>query len=339
MPGSELLSFLEGYAKDSGAPVITGSAVLAVRRIPGGYRVESERGTWNCRCVVIATGHCDVPLVPAMAAGLPPGIRQLTPTTYRNPQALPEGGVLVVGASASGVQLAEEIQKSGREVTLSVGRHTRLPRMYRGQDIMWWLDAQTTLEGDFATNAEFKDARSQPSLQLVGRPAPAELNLGVLRGLGVRLVGRLLDIDGGVARLNDDLRLNVAESHARMLRLLHRIDPLADMDEAFAEAPPAPFEVPDTPATLHLGDHRIRAVIWATGFRRNYRWLHVPVVDSCGEIIQTGGVTPAPGLYVTGIRFMRRRDASFIAAVASDSTALAARIQRHLDATRPSAAA
>jgi putative flavoprotein involved in K+ transport len=204
---------------------------------------------------------------------------------------------------------------------------------------MWWLDAQTTLEGEFATSTELKDARSQPSLQLVGRPAPAELNLGVLRDSGVRLVGRMLDIDRGVASLNDDLRLNVAESHARMLRLLHRIDPLADMDEAQAEAPPAPFDVPEAPATLHLAHHRIRTVIWATGFRRNYRWLHVPVVDACGEIIQSGGVTPAPGLYVTGIRFMRRRDASFIAAVAGDSTALAAHIQRHLDATRPSAAA
>jgi putative flavoprotein involved in K+ transport len=338
MPASELLAFLEAYSKDSGAPVITGAAVLSVRRVPGGYRVESERGTWNCRCVVIATGHCDAPFVPTMAAKLPAGIRQPTPTTYRNPRGLPEGGVLVVGASASGVQLAEEIQKSGRQVTLSVGRHTRLPRMYRGQDIMWWLDAQTTLEGDFATNTELKDARSQPSLQLVGRPAPAELNLGVLRDLGVRLVGRLRDIDCGVVRLNDDLRLNVAESHARMLRLLHRVDALADMDEAPAEAPPAPFEVPDTPATLHLADHRIQSVIWATGFRRDYRWLHVPVVDSCGEIIQTGGVTPSPGLYVTGIRFLRRRDASFIAAVAGDAVALAAEIHRHLD-VRPYVAA
>ena len=129
LPASELLSFLEAYAKDSGAPVITGSAVISVRRIPGGYRVVSERGTWNCQCVVIATGHCDVPLVPTMAARLPSGIRQLTPTTYRNPRGLPEGGVLVVGASASGVQLAEEIHKSGRQVTLAVGRHTRLPRM------------------------------------------------------------------------------------------------------------------------------------------------------------------------------------------------------------------
>jgi putative flavoprotein involved in K+ transport len=204
---------------------------------------------------------------------------------------------------------------------------------------MWWLDAQTTIEGDFATNTELKNARSQPSLQLVGRPAPSELNLGVLRDLGVRLVGRALDIDCGVVRLNDDLRLNVSQSHARMLRLLHRIDPLADMDEAHAEAPPAPFAVPEAPVALHLDDHGIRTMIWATGFRRNYRWLHVPVLDSCGEIIQTGGVTPSPGLYAAGLRFMRRRDASFIAAVAGDSTALAAHIQRHLDATRPSVAA
>ena len=139
MTKQEYAAYLEQYATAASAPVVTGATVQSVRQMPGGYRVESERGVWHAPCVVIATGHCDVPLMPEMAQHIPASIHQLTPCAYRNPAELPEGGVLVVGASASGVQLAEEIQRSGRQVIISVGRHTRLPRLYRGRDIMWWL--------------------------------------------------------------------------------------------------------------------------------------------------------------------------------------------------------
>jgi putative flavoprotein involved in K+ transport len=333
MTAAEVTASLEQYANATAAPVVTGAAVQAVRRVPRGYRVESSRGMWHAQCVVIATGHCDVPFVPDMARGLPASIQQVAATAYRNPDELPDGGVLVVGASASGVQLAEEIQKSGRQVTISVSRHTRLPRLYRGRDIMWWLERYGIVEDDAISASELEAARSQPSMQLVGRPGRSDLDLRVLRDMGVRLVGRAAAIDRNVVQLNNNLAEAIAGSHARMERLLKRIDIFADAVGAPGEAWPARFAAEASPATLDLAAEGIQTVVWATGFSRNYGWLHVPVLDASGEIIHAGGVTPSPGLYVIGLRFLRRRDASFIGAVTGDATELGADIQRYLSAT------
>ncbi len=213
---------------------------------------SSQAAFWHARSVVIATGHCDVPLVPEMAQGLPASIGQLTPTTYRRPGDLPDGGVLVVGASASGTQLAEEIQRSGRQVTLSVSRHTRLPRRYRGHDVMWWLHRYGVLDDEAITADELDHARSVPSIQLVGRPEPVNLDLAVLRDIGVRLVGRVVGVRAGVLRLNGNLADAVAGSHTRMQRLLGRIDIFADAVGAPAEQHPEPFAVDEAPASLDL---------------------------------------------------------------------------------------
>ena len=331
MSAAEYAASLEQYATSFFAPVITGATVLSLCRLRGGYRVESSKGTWQARSVVIATGHCDVPFVPEMARSLPASVCQLTPTAYRGPSDLPDGGVLVVGAAASGIQLAEEIQRSGRHVTISVSRHTRLPRRYRGHDIMWWLHGHGVLDDDAITDAELESARALPSIQLIGRPEPADLDLAVLRDMGVRLVGRLADVDGGVLSLNRNLVEAVGSSHARLERLLARIDVFADAAGASAESHPKPFPVEESPRKLDLAANGIRTVIWATGFRRNYYWLHVPVLDASGEIIHARGVTPSAGLYVTGLRFLRQRDASFIAAVDGDASELADSIQRHLN--------
>jgi putative flavoprotein involved in K+ transport len=338
MTAAEYAASLEQYAASFSAPVITDATVLSVCRVPGFYRVTSSKGTWHARAVVIATGHCDVPLVPEMAQGLPASIGQLTPTTYRRPDDLPDGGVLVVGASASGVQLAEEIQRSGRQVTLSVSRHTRLPRRYRGHDVMWWLHRYGVLADDAITTDELDHARSVPSIQLVGRPEPVNLDLAVLRDIGVRLVGRVVGVRAGVLRLNGNLADAVAGSHTRMQRLLGRIDIFADAVGAPAEQHPEPFAVDEAPASLDLAASGITTVIWATGFWRNYSWLQVPVLNASGDIIHTRGVTPAGGLYVTGLRFLRQRDASFIEAVNDDATELAESIQHHLDAASRKAA-
>jgi len=332
MTAVEVVDFLQGYASSVAAPVVTGVTVQSVRRLPRGYRVESNHGTWHAECVVIATGHCDVPFVPDMARSLPASIHQVTPTAYRNPDTLPGGGVLVVGASASGVQLAEEIQRSGRQVAISVSRHTRLPRLYRARDIMWWLDQYAILKEEAATAEELAAARWQPSMQLVGRPERSNLDLRVLRDLGVQLVGRVAGINSGVVQLKDNLAQAVAGSHGRMERLLQRIDRVADALGAPAEPWPARFAVNPSPAALDLSANGIRTVIWASGFIRDYSWLHVPVLDAAGEIIHTGGVTPSPGMYVIGLRFLRRRDASFISAVSSDATELAMEIKAHLSA-------
>jgi putative flavoprotein involved in K+ transport len=332
MTKQQFVTHLEHYASVAQVPLVTGATVRSVQSVPGGYRVESDRGAWRASCVVIATGHCDEPLVPAMAQQFPASIHQLTPSAYRNPAELPQGDVLVVGASASGVQLADEIQRSGRQVTLSVGRHTRLPRLYRGFDIMWWLDQLCIAEHDAEAACDLRTAAMQPSMQLVGRPERSNLDLGVLRDLGVRLVGRAIGTADGVVHVKDDLAETVAASQARLERLLRRIDVLADAVEVPGEAWPAAVACDATPTTLDLAANRIRTVIWATGFKRNYSWLHVPVLDATGEIIHTGGVTPHPGLYVIGLRFLRRRDPSFLGAVAAEATELSVELHRHVSA-------
>jgi putative flavoprotein involved in K+ transport len=332
MTAAEVATFLQQYASNSRAPVITGATVQSMRRAPEGYRVESSKGSWHARCVVIATGHCDVPFVPKMAQSLPTYIQQVTPTAYRNPNELPDGGVIVVGASASGVQLAEEIQRSGRQVMISVGRHTRLPRLYRERDIMRWLDQYGILEDDAVTASELDAARWQPSMQLVGRPERSNLDLRALSDLGVQVVGRVAGIRGAVLQLDDNLAEAVESSHGRMERLLRRIDVFADAVGAPAESWPARFALSQSPQAIDLAANGIKTVVWATGFVRDYSWLHVPVLDASGELMHAGGITPSPGLYVTGLRFLRRRDASFIGAVTGDATELAAEVRRYLDA-------
>jgi putative flavoprotein involved in K+ transport len=333
----EVIEHLEGYARSFAAPVETGTTVQAVRPVAGGYAVETDRGAWRARAVVIATGHCGLPAVPAMARDLPEHLHQITPSEYREPGQLPEGGVLVVGASASGVQLAEEIHRSGRHVTLAVGRHTRLPRRWRGRDIMAWMDRIGVLDESAEQVRNLAQARAQPSLQLVGRPDGRSLDLGVLHRMGVRVLGRLAGVSASTAHLAGDLAETTAASQRTLGRLLARIGPVANALGAPPEDPPPAPDLPlETPARLDLAAEGIRTVLWATGFRRDYGWLRVPgTLDHQGEIIHQGGVTSAPGLYVLGLRFMRRRRSSFLDGVGVDAEALAWHLLGHSFASGP----
>jgi putative flavoprotein involved in K+ transport len=327
----EVTSYLENYGHASKAPAITDAAVSSVRRVPGAYRVESSRGTWHARCVVIATGQCDTPFIPDMARDAPPSVWQMTPSDYRSSGELPKGHVLIVGASASGVQLAAELQQSGRQVTIAVGRHTRLPRLYRGRDIMWWMDRIGLLTVRAEQVSDLRHARAQPSMQLVGRPDRSDLDLGILRGMGVQVVGRAAGIRDGTLYLQDDLMETVPAAQRKLERLLSRIDQTADVMDAPSESWPADLAMPESsPATLRLNGRGIDTIIWATGFRRNYTWLQVPILDSTGEIIHAGGVTPSPGLYVLGLRFLRRRNSNFLDGVGADAADLSAEVRRYL---------
>jgi putative flavoprotein involved in K+ transport len=331
----ELVGLLERYARTIDAPVEPNTTVLCVEASGPGYRVTTDRGGWEARSVVIATGHCDVPYVPPVAAELPGDVVQLVPSRYRRASQLPPGGVLVVGASASGVQLADEIHASGRPVTLAVGRHTRLPRVYRGRDIFWWLDALGVFDETEAGVFDLALARSQPSLQLVGRPDRATLDLPVLERRGVRLAGRLAAIEGARVRFADDLVAHTAAADARLARLVQRIDGFAARSGLDGEVGPrepfTPFLWPaPAPTALDLRQAGIRTVVWATGYARAYPWLRVPVLDERGEIRHAGGVTAAAGLYVLGLYFLRRRKSSFIDGVGLDAMELAAHLAGYL---------
>lgn len=332
----ETVAFLEWYAQRISAPVHTHTAVTRVGRTETGYAVATDRGEWRSKALVLASGACNVPSVPAFAQALPPGIAQFTPMQYRNPGQLEAGGVLVVGASATGVQLADEIQRSGREVILAVGEHIRMPRRYRGRDILWWMDTVGVQDQGYQEVDDLNRARNVPSLQLAGYSDYRDVDLNALTALGVKLVGRLAGIRDGVAQFSGSLANVAALSDLKMNRLLGVIDDWAGRNEVPGGAGPSQrFErtrVPATPPlTLDLERAGIRTVIWATGFRPDYSWLDVPVLDRKGRIRHDGGVVDSPGLYVMGMQFLRRRKSALIDGAGDDARELSAHLASYLD--------
>ena len=328
--------FLQDYAAHIGAPVETGTTVTSVSPSDGGYRVVTDRGEWRCATLVLANGACNLPLVPAVAEGLPPGVRSMTPMDYRNPNQLEAGGVMVVGASATGIQLAQEIQASGRRVTLCVGEHVRVPRLYRGRDIKWWMDVTGVMDMHYTEVDDLKRARGVPSLQLVGSLERATLDLNALSRDGVEIVGRLAGLRDGKAQFSGSLKNLCALADLKMNRLLDAIDDWVSEASREDEFDPAyrlePTQVDnDPPLGRDLTDGSIKTVIWATGYRPDYSWLHVPVLDRKGRIRHDGGVAiDAPGLYVMGLPFLRRRKSSFIDGAGDDARDLAAHLSAGL---------
>jgi putative flavoprotein involved in K+ transport len=340
MDRDALVSLLEGYARASAAPVHEMTRVIRVRGDACGFRIATTGGAWAARTVVVATGACERPAMPAWAAEIP--LHHVTPASYRRPDALPEGGVLVVGAAASGVQIARELRAAGRAVTLAVGRHTRLPRRYRGRDIMDWLDRAGMFDEPWDAVPRLAAARRQPSLQLSGQDGGAALDLGLLAAEGVRLVGRAERADGARVVFGPGLRDACIASEVRRQRVLGRIDVhITAVGDPAPEDPDA-WAVPRHPAcparVLDLAAEGIRTVIWATGYRRDYRWLRLPVFDRAGEIAHRGGVTAVPGLFAIGLPFLRRRSSTFIDGAGRDAEALAPLIAAHLARPRALAA-
>ena len=267
---------------------------------------------------------------------LPPGIAAVTSMEYRNPDQLPDGGVLIVGASATGTQLADEIHRSGRPVTIAVGEHIRAPRVYRGRDIEWWMDVAGVLDERYDEIDDINRARRVPSLQLTGSDARATLDLNALTAIGVKLVGRLAGISDGKAQFSGSLRNLCALSDLKMNRLLNTIDEWASENGLDDEVEP-PHRLPPTeveespPLVLDLMAAGVRTIIWATGYRSDLSWLHVPVLDRKGRIRHDGGVVEAPGLYLMGIQFLRRRKSALIDGAGDDARDLSDHLVSYLD--------
>jgi len=336
MAMSEVVDFVTGYAREISAPVHTGTTVTSVGRSNGGYRVATDQGEWQCLTVVLATGAFNVPHVPDFAAAVPSSVTMLTPMEYRNPGQLPDGGVLVVGASATGVQIAHEIRQSGRPVTLAVGEHVRGPRVYRGMDIHWWMEAAGVLDERYDEVDDIVRARRVPSMQLAGSPERATFDLNALVGIGVKLVGRLAGIKDGHAQFSGSLRNKCALADLKLGRLLDAVDDWAAANGVDDEVPPpqrsAPTVVPEPPPLgLDLTSGEIQSIVWATGFRPDYSWLDVPVLDRKGQIRHDGGVVESPGMYLIGTPFLRRRKSSFIDGARSDAEDLIVELAAFLD--------
>jgi len=328
MTRDEITAFLQQYASSFHAPVEEETEVLSATQFGSSWLIATDRETWHARNVVIATGHNQQARIPACASRLSRDIVQVSTSTYRNPSQLPDGGVLVIGASASGLQLAREIHASGRKVVLAVGHHTRLPRRYRGRDIHYWLDRTGILRRPLSDMRNPASAQREPSLQLAaGRES---LDLGVLARAGVLLAGRITALGGRRVEFAADLASNIADAGRRMDRILGRIDRHINAHGAAlrfpAEPRPPAIEVATPPHRLNLAAERIYSVLWATGYKRSYPWLNAPVFDAAGEIVQSRGRTVAPGLYVLGLQFMTRRNSSLIDGVGADAEEIAERI-------------
>jgi putative flavoprotein involved in K+ transport len=313
----EVIGFIEGYAQAVGAPVRTDTTVTSVTATDDGYCVVTDRGLWRCRAVVMASGAHNIPLVPAVGATLPESVQALTAKNYRNPGQLDERGVLIVGASATGLQLADEIQKSGRRVTLAVGEHIRMPRVYRGMDIQYWLDALGILDERYDEVEDLARARHIPSPQLVGTPQRSTLDLNALTQRGIDIVGRLVGVNGSKLQFSGSLNNHCAMADLKLSRLLQRIDDWAERCRKGSRiASPERFAATRVESAPRLGvdlqKQQIGTVIWATGFRPDYSWLHVPAFDRKGGLRHEGGIVDWPGLYALGLNFMRRRKSSFI---------------------------
>ncbi len=331
----EVVEFITGYARAISAPVLPQSGVTAVGFADPGYRIETSRGTWRCDTAVIATGACNIAAVPQFAEAVPRSVRTLTTLQYRSPSRLEPGGILVAGASASGIQIAYEIHRSGRPVTLSVGEHVRAPRLYRGKDIQWWMDASGLSDQRYDEVDDIVRARRLPSMQLVGSPEKMTLDLNALSAIGVRLVGRLAGIRDGRAMFSGSLANQCALADLKLGRLLDHFDAWAET-AGLNGGMGGPERLPPTrvpaspPLELNLSNGEIRTIVWATGYRPDYSWLKLPVFDRKGQIRHDGGVTEAPGLYVMGLQFLRRRKSAFIDGAAADAADLSAFLSRHL---------
>ena len=324
MTSADVVELIARFATHASAPLRTATNVTSVRRIDDGYELSTSHGELQSRTVVVATGACNRPSVPAIAGTLPSELEQLTPFEYRNPDQLADGGVLVVGASATGVQLAAEIRQSGRPVVLSVGEHVRLPRTYRGRDVLWWMDASGVWDQRYDEVDDLVRARRLPSPQLVGTPERATLDLNALTELGVELVGRFAAVRDGRALFSGGLRNVCSLADLKLERLLDVFDDWARVDgqgsEVTAPERLAPTEVPRSARLeLDLRSGEIRTVLWATGFRPDYSWLDVPVVDPKGQLRHDGGVVDSPGLYALGLPVLRRRKSTFIHGIEDDA--------------------
>ncbi|GAA0461948.1 NAD(P)/FAD-dependent oxidoreductase [Paractinoplanes deccanensis] len=315
----QVADYFVAYAEKIGAPIRTGVEVTSVRRNKGRFLVETSEGTVDARFVVAATGPFQRPVIPPI---VPDGAApvQIHSNSYRNPAQLPGGPVLVVGAGSSGVQIADELRRSGRTVYLSVGPHDRPPRSYRGRDFCWWLgvlqkwDAETPPQGAEHVTIAVSGARGGHTVDF------RELAAG-----GINLVGVTTSYENGKIRFADDLGENIAKGDASYLALLDEADAYVvrhDLD--LPEEPGARVLGPaPAPATHELDLAGVSAIVWATGYAADYGWLQVDAFDENGRPKHRRGVSSEPGVYFLGLPWLSRRGSSFIWGVWHDARHIA----------------
>ncbi|MGW0904719.1 flavin-containing monooxygenase [Streptomyces sp. NPDC002853] len=318
----QVAEYFTAYAEKIGAPVRCGVEVTHVRRHTGreGFRVETSQGSIDARFVVVATGAFQRPVFPPIVPDDAVPV-QIHSSAYRNPEQLPEGAVLVVGAGSSGVQIADELRRSGRRTFLSVGPHDRPPREYRGRDFCWWLgvlglwDAETPPQG-----------AEHVTIAVSGARGGHTVDFRALAADGVELLGMTASCEDGVLRFAPDLATNIALGDEKYLALLRAADEYVERNGLdLPEEPQAhllgedPASVTDPRLELDLAAAGVTSIVWATGFATDYGWLDVDAFDENGRPEQRRGVSGEPGVYFLGLPWLSRRGSSFIWGVWHDA--------------------
>ncbi len=331
----EVARFLEDYARLIQAPVRCGTRVGRVwQPRPGRFSVEAEGAALEADNVVAATGSYHDLVIPDFHIELLCHIMQLHSSAYRNPQQLPPGAVLIVGAAASGVQIAQELRDSGRTVYLSTGRYRRTPRRYRGQDLYWWFNALKVWE---LPAEQFPN----PFFLVTGAGGGRDIDLRRFPAEGITLVGRLQGIAGSRMRFADDLEHNLARGEAWFADLRRRMDEHArthklDLPEEPISQPASSHSTADAaPPILELDADTagIGIIIWATGFRYNFGWVDLPVLDDAGKPLQQRGISPCPGFYFLGLRRMHTIKSNLLEGIGEDAAYIAKHIASRCDAS------
>jgi putative flavoprotein involved in K+ transport len=326
----EVLCVIERYAASTRAPVRERTEVTALRAGEGGFVLTVPDGTIHARRVVVATGPFQRPRIPRFSEGVAPTVLQTDPTRYRRPEDLPDGAVLVVGSGASGCQIGDELLRAGRTVFLSVSRHRRVPRRFRGKDVTWWLDRMGRFD---QTIDSFPGRRWPPSVVVTGVKGGYDVNVRQMAADGLRVLGRVLGARDGrlmVARSANGVLDQADETFAGFLaaaRELAAASPNCDLAEE--EETTASAGLPATIAeidSLDLWRENIAAIIWATGYDYDYGWLQAPVLDVQGRPLQQRGITPVPGLYFLGLHWMHTFKSGLLSGVGRDAEYLAEHI-------------
>lgn len=324
MSMQDLTAAFDRSARKIAAPVQSETRVMAVTQSSDGYRVQTDQGLIACKNLVLANGACGVPSVPEIAKSLSKRLIQTTPSHYKSPSDLPGGKVLVIGASASGQQLARELVRSGRDVILSVGNHIRLPRTYRGVDICVWLDVLGTTSIPYDQVENLEHARRTQSLSLV---ADDNLDLNDLQDMGVEMTGRLVVGEDERVSFAGSLANTCTAADLKMNRFLASVDEWINARGMQGVYEPRGdlqlTRYPEIPRLLinDLKKENIHSVIWATGYRPDFSWLNIPVFGAKGQLIHDGGVV-GNGLYVMGLPYLRQRKSTYLQGAADDAYAL-----------------
>lgn len=322
----QVADYFEAYARQFDAPIYTGVEVRRVRRNPdrAGFRVETSAGVIQANRVVSATGPFQRPVIPAIAPK-DTALHQIHSAAYRNPQQLPEGGVLVVGAGSSGVQIADELMRAGRRVYLSVGPHDRPPRRYRNRDFCWWLGVLGLWDAEAA-----QPGKEHVTIAVSGARGGETIDFRRLAQEGMTLVGLTQAFDGGLVRFQNDLAENLARGDENYLALLDAADAyVARNGLDLPEEPEARRIYLDAECIrqpireLDLAAAGIASIIWATGYAVDFSWLQVDAFDAAGKPAHQRGVSSEPGVYFLGLPWLSRRGSTFIWGVWHDAKHIA----------------